>query len=96
MNEQHKMSPVADDAGDVDDQAVRAAERIYHDWDAALGARDVEAAIDATVGEAATGLVVIIAPDFDGDFAELARGLARDGARFLLLVQPAGSVALIH
>jgi hypothetical protein len=39
-------------------------------------AGDVEAAINAAVGEAATGLVVVIAPDFDGDFAELARGLA--------------------
>ena len=39
-------------------------------------ARDVEAAIGATLGEAATGLVMIIDPDFDGDFAELARGLA--------------------
>ena len=41
-------------------------------------ARDVEAAIEAVLGrsEAATGLVVIIEPDFDGDFAGLARGLA--------------------
>ena len=38
-------------------------------------ARDIEAAIDAGVGEAATGLVIVIDPDFDG-FAELARGLA--------------------
>ena len=37
MNEQQKMSP-------VDEQAVRSAGRIYHDWDVALGARDVEAA----------------------------------------------------
>src|SRR3984957_18713129 len=35
----------------------------------AVEAQDVEAAIDACVGEAATGLVVIIAPDFGGDFA---------------------------
>jgi hypothetical protein len=42
----------------------------------AVEARDVEAAINAAVGDAATGLVVIIAPDFAGDFAELARGLA--------------------
>jgi hypothetical protein len=42
----------------------------------AVEAQDVEAAVNATVGEAATGLVVIIAPDFGGDFAELARGLA--------------------
>jgi hypothetical protein len=39
-------------------------------------AQEVEAAINAAVGEAATGLVVIIAPDFGGAFAELARGLA--------------------
>jgi hypothetical protein len=39
-------------------------------------ARDIEAAIDADLGEAATGLVVVIDPDFDGYFAELARGLA--------------------
>jgi hypothetical protein len=40
-------------------------------------ARDVEAAIDAALGrsEAATGLVIVIDPDFDGYFAELARGL---------------------
>ena len=42
----------------------------------AIEAQDVEAAINAAVGEAATGLVVIIAPDFGGAFAELARGLA--------------------
>lgn len=45
-------------------------------------AGEVEAAIGATLGEAATGLVVIINSDFDGDFAELARGL--------------GSAALAH
>ena len=41
-------------------------------------AREVEAAIDAVLGqsEAATGLVMILAPDFEGYFAELARGLA--------------------
>ena len=40
-------------------------------------AQDVEAAIDAALGqsEAATGLVIVIDPDFDGYFAELARGL---------------------
>ena len=40
-------------------------------------ARDVERAIEAALGrsEAATGLVIIIDPDFDGYFAELARGL---------------------
>jgi hypothetical protein len=31
--------------GHADEQAVRAAERIYHQWDEALGAKDVEAAI---------------------------------------------------
>ena len=39
-------------------------------------AQDVEAAIEAALGQAATGLVIVIEPDFDGDFAELARGLA--------------------
>jgi hypothetical protein len=41
-------------------------------------ARDVEAAIEAALGrsEAATGLVIVIDADFDGYFAELARGLA--------------------
>ena len=41
-------------------------------------AQDVGAAIDAALGqsEAATGLVIVIDPDFDGYFAELARGLA--------------------
>jgi hypothetical protein len=39
-------------------------------------AGDVAAAIEAALGEAATGLVVIVDPDFDGEFAELARGLA--------------------
>ena len=39
-------------------------------------ARDVEAAIGAALREAATGLVIVIDPDFDGYFAELARGLA--------------------
>ncbi|HVP99299.1 MAG TPA: STAS/SEC14 domain-containing protein [Roseiarcus sp.] len=40
-------------------------------------ARDVEAAIRAAVGptNAATGLVVVVGRDFDGYFAELARGL---------------------
>ena len=40
-------------------------------------ARDIEAAIEAALGgsEAATGLVIVIDPDFDGYFAELARGL---------------------
>jgi hypothetical protein len=39
-------------------------------------ARDVETAIGAAVGDAATGLVIVIDPDFSGDFGELARGLA--------------------
>jgi hypothetical protein len=41
-------------------------------------ARDVEAAIEAALGqsEAATGLVIVIDSDFEGYFAELARGLA--------------------
>jgi hypothetical protein len=39
-------------------------------------AGDVTAAIEAALGSAATGLVMIIDPDFDGDFAEMARGLA--------------------
>jgi hypothetical protein len=38
--------------------------------------QDVGAALDAALSEAATGLVIIIDPDFDGYFAELARGLA--------------------
>ncbi len=40
-------------------------------------ARDVEAAVSAALGESTvgTGLVVVIDPDFDGYFAELARGL---------------------
>ena len=41
-------------------------------------AQDIGAAIEAALGqsEAATGLVIVIDPDFDGYFAELARGLA--------------------
>lgn len=42
----------------------------------AVEVQDVKAAIDAGLGEAATGLVIVIDPDFDGYFAELARGLA--------------------
>jgi hypothetical protein len=49
-------------------------------------AQDVEAAINAAMGEAATGLVVIIAPDF-GDFAELARGLATSALAHKSLVK---------
>lgn len=39
-------------------------------------ALEVGAAIEAALGEAATGLVIVVEPDFDGDFASLARGLA--------------------
>lgn len=39
-------------------------------------AGDVTAAIEGALGSAATALVVIIDPEFDGDFAEMARGLA--------------------
>jgi hypothetical protein len=41
-------------------------------------AQDVEAAIQAALGpsSAASGLVVVIDPDFDGYLAELSRGLA--------------------
>ena|ERR1700722_5632470 len=38
MTEQHNKDL-------VDEQAIRVAERIYHEWDEALGARDVDAAI---------------------------------------------------
>jgi hypothetical protein len=40
-------------------------------------ARDVEAAIEAALGQsgASTGLVIVIDQDFDGYFAEVARGL---------------------
>jgi hypothetical protein len=41
-------------------------------------ARDVEAAVDAALGTGTvgTGLVVVVDEDFDGYFAEVARGLA--------------------
>ncbi len=41
-------------------------------------ARDVEAAVDSALGASTVGigLVVVVDPDFDGYFAELARGLA--------------------
>jgi len=39
-------------------------------------ARDVEAAIEAALGTASTGVVIVIDRDFDGYLAELARGLA--------------------
>jgi hypothetical protein len=52
-------------------------------------ARDVEAAIDAAIGQsdAATGLVVVIDPDFDGYFAELARGLTNASLAHKALVK---------
>ncbi len=52
-------------------------------------ARDVEAAIDAALGQsdAATGLVVVIDPDFDGYFAELARGLTNASLAHKALVK---------
>ena len=53
----------------------------------AVEAQEVEAAINAAMGEAATGLVVIIAPDFAGDFAELARGLATSALAHKSLVK---------
>jgi hypothetical protein len=53
----------------------------------AVAAQDVEAAINAAMGDAATGLVVIIAPDFGGDFAELARGLASSALAHKSLVK---------
>jgi|GEM_PF-1299046 len=55
----------------------------------AVAARDVEAAIKGAMGEAATGLVVIIDPDFEGDFAELARGLAASALAHKSLVKVA-------
>ncbi len=41
-------------------------------------ARDIEAAIDTALGSPTVpiGLVIVIDPDFDGYFAEVARGLA--------------------
>ena len=41
-------------------------------------ARDIETAIETALGQsqAAIGLVIVIDPDFDGYFAEMARGLA--------------------
>jgi hypothetical protein len=41
-----------------------------------IASRDVEAAIDAALGAASTGIVIVIDRDFDGAFAELARGPA--------------------
>jgi hypothetical protein len=53
----------------------------------AVSARDLEATINAALGEAATGLVVIIDPNFDGDFAGLARGLATSALAHKSLVK---------
>ena len=41
-------------------------------------AEEIGAAINSALGQSApsTGLVIVVEPDFDGDFAELARGLA--------------------
>jgi hypothetical protein len=52
-------------------------------------ARDVEAAIQAALGpsEAAAGLVIVIDPDFDGYFAELARGLTNASLAHKALVR---------
>jgi hypothetical protein len=50
-------------------------------------ARDIETAIDAGLGDAATGLVIVIGPDFDGDFPELARGLASSALAHKWLVK---------
>ena len=52
-------------------------------------ARDIEAAIAAASGpsEAATGLVIVIDPDFDGYFAELARGLTNASLAHRALVK---------
>jgi len=52
-------------------------------------AKDLEAAIAAAVGpsSSATGLVVILDPDFDSHFAELARGLAKAALRHKNLVK---------
>jgi hypothetical protein len=52
-------------------------------------ARDIEAAIRAALGpsEAAAGLVIVIDPDFDGYFAELARGLTNASLAHKALVR---------
>jgi hypothetical protein len=53
----------------------------------AVTAGDLEATINAGLGGAAAGLVVIIDPDFDGDFAGLARGLATSALAHKSLVK---------
>src|SRR5271168_4511768 len=52
-------------------------------------ARDIEAAIESALGrsEAATGLVIVIDPDFEGYFAELARGLTKASLAHRALVK---------
>jgi hypothetical protein len=52
-------------------------------------AQDVEAAIAAALGrsEAATGLVIVIDADFEGYFAELARGLTNASLTHRALVK---------
>jgi uncharacterized protein YbjT (DUF2867 family) len=52
-------------------------------------ADDIEAAIAAALrrSEAATGLVIVIDPDFDGYFAELARGLSNASLTHRTLVK---------
>ena len=52
-----------------------------------VAALDVESAIKAALSDAATGLVVIINRDFEGDFAELARGLASSALAHKSLVK---------
>jgi hypothetical protein len=54
-------------------------------------ARDVEAAIEAAIGQssASTGVVIVIDRDFDGYFAELARGLANASLAHRSLVKVA-------
>src|SRR5208282_5816794 len=52
-------------------------------------ARDIEAAIEAALGqsEAATGLVIVIDPEFDGYFAELAGGVKTASLAYKSLVK---------
>lgn len=52
-------------------------------------AREIEAAVGDALGQsdAATGLVIVIDPDFDGYFAELARGLASAALAYKSLVK---------
>ena len=52
-------------------------------------ARDIEAAVDAALGDStvATGLVLVIDPDFDGYYAEVARGLSTVSAAHKAIVR---------